>query len=533
MERLRHTATNPNSIFQHGGQQIHYDALGLDPYAGYLFRDKEILTLDGVIDHLDVGTKISTASGKITYSFMRSGEDLIGRYLNPLNNFPDWSPSEFSEEQKAEARDSLQLWDDLIPQTFVEISGRGAQITFANANTNLLGGWAWAYYPVSKHGFNYGSDVFVADPSLIWQNAWLGFGGTGGWALIHELGHSLGLQHPSDYTAVSGLPFSYDNYADYAQDSIQYTVMSYFGPEETGGLPFDWGILFYPNFPQTPLVHDIVAIQSKYGADPTTRVGDTVYGWNSTAGNPVYDFSQNQFPYLAIYDAGGIDTIDMSGANASVFIDLSPGSFSSAAADFPSAAFINARAQAELGGAGIPGGVPTITQSEVDQTETFVRDFFASLLTFETSVPGLRVTSKDNISIAYGTVIENATGSIERDLLLGNHVDNVLMGLAGDDVLDGRAGADTLIGGEGADTFRLWSLEVGDLVTDFGSNIDKLDLSGTGVDFTFIGSAGFSGIAGELRFADGRLEGDVNGDFITDLIVTIIGNAPLPTDLIL
>ena len=193
--------------------------------------------------------------------------------------------------------------------------------------------------------------------------------------------------------------------------------------------------------------------------------------------------------------------------------------------------FINARAQAQLGGAGIPGA--TITQSDVDQTETFVRDFFETLLTSETGIPGLRVTSKDNISIAYGTVIENAIGSTERDLLLGNQVNNVLMGLGGDDVLDGRAGADTVIGGEGADTFRLWTLGVGDLVADFDSNIDKLDLSGTGVDFTLIASAVFSGIAGELRFADGLLEGDVNGDLVPDLVVTILGSAPLPTDLIL
>jgi serralysin len=509
--------------------QIDSDAFSLDPYVGFTFRDKPILALDGVIDHLDQGTEISAPNDIITYSFVDS-DQLVGLYLNPLLSFRDTVHlSAFTEAQRSEARDSLQLWDDLIPQSFVETNGRGAVIQFVNVATPGLA--AYAFYPV-PHGFNYGSDVFVVDPALYWQNAWLGLGGFGAWVLLHELGHSLGFTHPSDYTAVPGVPFSYANYAEYAQDSLQYTVMSYFDPEETGALLIDWSMFLF-NLPQTPLVHDILAIQSKYGADPTTRAGDTVYGWNSNAGNLVYDFSQNLFPYLSIYDAGGNDTIDMSGANASVFIDLAPGSFSSAAADFPSADFINARLQAELGDAGVPGGVPSVTQADVDLTEQFFRDLYASLLEPETGVAGLRATTKDNISIAYSTIIENAVGSNERDLLLGNDASNLLSGLAGDDVLNGRVGADTLLGGGGADIFRLWNVEKGDTVADFESNIDKLDLSGSGVDFTFIGSTAFTGSAGELRFADDQLQGDTNGDLFADLLVTINGDPIIPSDLIL
>jgi serralysin len=35
--------------------------------------------------------------------------------------------------------------------------------------------------------------------------------------------------------------------------------------------------------PQTPMVNDVLAIQSMYGTSTTTRSGDTVYGFNSTA----------------------------------------------------------------------------------------------------------------------------------------------------------------------------------------------------------------------------------------------------------
>ena len=41
------------------------------------------------------------------------------------------------------------------------------------------------------------------------------------------------------------------------------------------------------------MLHDVMTIQAKYGADYTTRAGDTVYGFNSTADKAVFDFSQN------------------------------------------------------------------------------------------------------------------------------------------------------------------------------------------------------------------------------------------------
>ena len=73
---------------------------------------------------------------------------------------------------------------------------------------------------------------------------------------------------------------------------------------------------------------------------------------------------------------------------------------------------------------------------------------------------------------------------------------------------------------------------------------DKIDLSGIDADtlknadqaFTFIGSAVFSGQAGELTFSAGILSGDTNGDKTADfeILVTLVGSAPLvSTDFIL
>jgi Ca2+-binding RTX toxin-like protein len=119
------------------------------------------------------------------------------------------------------------------------------------------------------------------------------------------------------------------------------------------------------------------------------------------------------------------------------------------------------------------------------------------------------------------------TGGAGDDFLLGNSGNDRLDGGAGNDVLTGSDRGDVLIGGTGADTFEFvlfWDSEIGreDQITDFSSaegdriNLSSMDAnsntSGTNEGFTYLGAAEFTGTAGELRFADHVLEGDVNGD---------------------
>jgi Ca2+-binding RTX toxin-like protein len=113
-----------------------------------------------------------------------------------------------------------------------------------------------------------------------------------------------------------------------------------------------------------------------------------------------------------------------------------------------------------------------------------------------------------NIWIAYGTVIENATGGSGHDEIVGNDAANKLLGNAGNDTLRGGLGNDTLDGGDGND------------VLDGGSGADSLT-GGAGND-TLDGGSGadtLSGGAGnDLYLVDNALDRVVESGSGTDLV---------------
>lgn len=511
------------------------------------YANKPIFDQPQIIRQIDSGNQLATPNNVITYTFLDKGH-LTGLYNNPNIGFTAGiGLAPFTAEQRVEARQSIQFWDDLIPQTFRETKGLGADIQFSNSADPAQ---AYAYYP-GKQGWKFQSDVFVADPQLNWTNNWFGNSGYGSTTLTHEIGHSLGLSHPGAYNFDPNVPQTYAGLAEYAQDSTQYSIMSYWSANQTGARIVDWNVLLFSNA-QTPLLHDILTIQAKYGADPTTRAGNTVYGFNSNAGNEVYDFSKNPYPYLAVYDAGGIDTINLSGFTASQFVDLRPGSFSSIGGGMPDAATAQAaldnltRISGEDWGDFDAARTASIMNNFMTANATSIANDLA--IYGEGAVTGIRTSQYQNFAIADNTIIENATGGSARDLLIGNDVANVLTGLGGDDVLRGLAGNDTLVGGAGNDVltggagndrFVFGELGLGDQITDFARG-DKIDL--TGIDavaggsdnrFAFIGDANFSNVAGQLRYKNGVLEGDTNGDGIADFAVTLTGAPALTTSDIL
>lgn len=272
---------------------------------------------------------------------------------------------------------------------------------FENANI-----WGYAQSPPLRGG---GGSAQSGDIWIDFGKAASSFAATSYdyMATIHEIGHALGLKHPHEDGAV--LPAAYDNH--------RFTVMSYndatdnvwrtVEPTPTGIRTVVQGV-----YPTTPMVFDIVALQARYGLDPATAAGDTVYSW------------AQETPFMmAIYDAGGVDTFDLSNLTRSSVVDLSPGAYSSIAQ------FTGAEQAAYW--TGVHPWAANFLNQQFNQASTY--------------------TWTNNVGIAHSTVIENAIGGAGGDTMIGNGIANAIYGRAGNDTIDGGAGDDYLRGDEGAD----------------------------------------------------------------------------------
>jgi serralysin len=278
-----------------------------------------------------------------------------------------------------------------------------------------------------------GSEAAIASPSELKY---------AGRLFVHEFMHTLGLSHPGSYD-VTKPGYSYDSNALYAEDTRQYSVMSYFDETHSGA---NWGNAEA----MTPMIHDIAALQRLYGANQTTRTGDNTYGFNGNTGYGAMTMStptdQRTF---AIWDAGGNDTIDLSGYSTASTINLNQEAFSSAG-----------------------------TRSD----------------------GGMMV---NNISIARGVVIERAIGGAGSDTIIGNAAANSLVGDGGDDRMTGSGGNDAIDGGGGRDTAVYARSRADYTVTSNAPAVTVADRT-AGRD----GSDTLAGIE-RLDFADGTLALDI------------------------
>ncbi|MEB0228277.1 calcium-binding protein, partial [Pseudomonas sp. 5S1] len=185
----------------------------------------------------------------------------------------------------------------------------------------------------------------------------------------------------------------------------------------------------------------------------------------------------------------------------------------------------------------------------VDDESDFVFETGSSLTEHDRVFSSIDYSLQSNLEdlLLLGSGNLNGTGNDVANLMTGNTGNNTLDGGLGNDTLIGGLGKDTLIGGGGADTFvfNAWN-ETGvgnlrDVITDFSSlQGDKIDLTqfdanllNAGVNsFTFIGANDFTG-AGQLRFVDHVLSGNVSGNVGADFEIQLVGvNAFTAQDLV-
>lgn len=318
-----------------------------------------------------------------------SGGSFNGTYRFQLNSARSltYNVTGLSTTERAIAVAALEAWSEATGITFIASSSTSANLMFRNTDTS----GAYASFSTSGGWITQSTINIPANWSPQNLNSYMLQ------TYIHEIGHALGLGHAGNYNGSAtygGAGTLYDN------DSWLATVMSYFSQTANTVSSTD----SYA-FLATVMPADIIAIQNLYGFSGATNDGNSVYGVNSNIGGYLQTLL-NQWTgtipatsnvhvgqpiAFTIYDSNGIDTIDFSNFSQNQEITL-----------------------IELTYSNIGGLV-------------------------------------DNMTIARGVVIENATSGGGNDTLTGNHVANILIGNAGNDRISGNEGDDILYGGNGGD----------------------------------------------------------------------------------
>lgn len=357
------------------------------------------ITNDYRVDALLAGSDIRwdpTEAGKpvaLTYSFMST----LPVYANPTRDGNHFSG--MTDEQKVAVREILTTLSSQFDITFAEVTDSAAsygQLRFGNnAQTTTVG---YAYYPDKSVGDNAG-DLYINNSPQASQTTHVTYGTNAYSTLIHEIGHTLGLKHPGDYNAAASEGDTNEGpYLTGVEDSELYSIMSYTtqnqGLERINLAPYDYAALSY-----------------LYNAKPL-NTGDSSYELTEDSGQVVQ----------TIYDDGGNDTLDASGMNTPVILNL------------------NVAAPGTLSSVGLtPDGQ----------------------------------AAENNLSLGLNTLIERAIGGAGNDKLIGNSANNTLIDNNGDDILIGQLGTDTMNGGEGSDTFGVSN--VGNYIfQDFIPGTDKV-----------------------------------------------------------
>lgn len=371
----------------------------------------------------------------------------------------------FSDSQIAATLLALASWSDVANISFQRVNGPAGVEAYSDDASILFANYRG---PTSGYGFGMapGSRENASSAGDIWTNAFYTPNQTvvsqsfTQFTLTSTIGTALGLERPGNYVPPTGFsnPPNYAAGAAYNEDTQQYSIMSYFSATSSGA---DFG----GRYSAVPLLDDIAAVQRLYGANMSTRTGDTVYGFNSNAGRPWFNISSGtDAPIFALWDAGGNDTLDFSGYTVAQTIDLRQGAFS--------------------------------------------------------NVGGLT----GNVAIALGAVIENAVGGSGNDRLVGNSADNLLTGNAGNDSVDGGLGSDTAVFNRPRDEYTV--TVVGQTVTvshatdgtDTLVNVEFLRFSDQTLE---------AGTSGALTLGGDVLDNLITGTSFDDILSGLGGNDTL------
>ncbi|WP_225770490.1 calcium-binding protein [Inquilinus sp. Marseille-Q2685] len=269
---------------------------------------------------------------------------------------------------------------------------------------------------------------------------------------------------------------------------------------------------------------DIEAVEGSAYSDALIGKSDA----NTLRGNDGNDVLRGEAGADILDGGGGFDTVGYTESNAGVTVNLATGIVSGGDATgdtLVSIEGINGSAYADTlignsgdnvlqGSAGadtLDGGNGVDTASYADSTKGVTVNLATGIASGGTATGDTLVS------------IEGVNGSAYDDTLIGSAAADILAGGWRKDVLTGGGGADRFVFTDARDSS--WDRTYTDRITDFSrAQGDKIDLStidanGDGAgngSFTFIGTAAYTGVAGQLRYAvsgtDVVIGGDIDGD---------------------
>ena len=505
-------------------------------------------------------TALGTAA-TVTYAFRDS--------ISPAN-MPEGTTgfTQFNATQIAATVLAMAAWSDVANITFQRVQNSGSE--YSNNATILLGNYAdgqegaaaFAYLPGGMPGGTGITDV----RGDVWINSSLSYNalpvqqGYGQLTLLHEIGHAIGLSHPAAYNASAGVSIQYGPHAIYYEDSLQYSVMSYFSEINTGA-DFRINGQGTRSYSSAPLLDDISAAQRLYGANMTTRTGDTVYGFNSNAGRLWFGANNELSPLVfCAWDAGGTDTFDFSGyLNNGQVIDLRQGSFSSVGGLIGNVSIaLGAVIENAIGGSGsdtfrgnsannrftpntgadvVDGGLGTDTVVFSGALAAYTISWNGQIGTVVGNGQNVTVTNVEFLQFADQTIAAAATGGlvvggdITNETINGTALADVLGGLGGIDTINGLAGNDTLNGGSGDDVLNGGDDNdtlIGALGNDAlngGAGSDTADYSGAGGGVTAnlangsaSGAAGLDTLSGVENLTGSAFNDTLTGDSAANIL---------------
>ena len=376
-------------------------------------------------------------AGKTTITFSFIGKTSILGYGDDVNEIIKPTHN-FSQKQKNDIRKIFDNLESYVNIKFQEVTDSttvgtirigfntitdeqgnfrpGIYATADPPSTETRGGDIWFNQNFSESNFSGGlveRDGLAANGETPTANS----------VMVHEILHSLGLEHPDnpnypipdtvrnwEHTVLSD---EYSHDASFLLNGLEYGVSS------------------------TPMPWDISGLQHLYGANQTTNSGDTIY-----------TFDNSKPFYKTIWDASGDDTFDFQNFDDGISVYIKGGELSTLSFDVADSRWSNK----QHGNLGIAFGC-TIENVFLGSGDDFAKgNDYSNVLKGGEGEDTLKGSGGKDLLYG-GSGNDDLRGSTHGDTIFGESGSDTLHGGNGRDILTGGSGGDFIYGGFGHNTF--------------------------------------------------------------------------------